>query len=455
MAALVIVAAIVLWSVPAAAAGFFLPTRGVEATGRGGAKVAPHQADLDAIWHNPAGLTGLGGFQLQVDAALVGIRAEHHRAPRQMDDGSTRTYEPVQNQASPSAIPQVVVGGRTPIADITWAFGAYSPYAGTGRYPLDGAQRYVLVDNVGSAMGYLHAAVGWQATDRLALGAGIQNFMGEMRIVAVGSGYTGMYGDPEDEDLDLLGVATIGSYFNLTANMGATFRVHDRLQTGLSVQLRHRIHDPEATLETRFPDHPSYDNAETTSDEIDIALPFPFYVRTGLRYIGDRFDAEFALVYQHWSVVDEYVATPDEVEITGVPAVESVPVAPLVIPQEFRNTISAHLGGEFSLSEPVDLRAGYVFERGAVPDHRYSVMTLDPDKHQLSVGGSYHFGAGQRGLTLDLSTAFIVMPSKQITNSEVRQVNPSSPDGDHSIVVGNGTYDHSGFIVGLGIRSRF
>ena len=445
----------ILWSIPASAAGFFLPTRGVEASGRGGANVAPHRADLNSIWYNPAGLALIDDLQLTVDAALVGVSDTHLRAPRQMDDGSTRTYETVQNQSPPNVIPQIVIGGSTPHPDIGWAVGGYTHYAGTARYPQDGPQRYVLIDNVGSAMGYLHGAVGWQVTERLALGAGIQNFMGELRIVATGSGYTGMFGDPEDEDLDVMAIATMRDFVGLTGNLGVTFRIHDRLQSGLSLQLPHSIRDSQATLETRMPDHPAYDNAQTSNDRVALEVPYPFYLRGGLRYVSPSFDAELAVVYQHWSVVDQFVADPDEVEVTGVPGVDSMPVSPIVVPQEFRNTVSVHLGGEYRLATAVDLRAGYVFERGAVPDHRYSVMALDPDKHQLSAGGSYHFGTDRQRVSIDLTTAYIAMPSKEITNSEVRQVNPSSPDGEHSLVVGNGTYEHRGFIVGLGVRSRF
>lgn len=443
--------ALILWSAPAMAAGFFLPTRGVEASARGGASVAPHRADLNALWFNPAGLSLLDGMQLSVDLAVVGVNATHQRAPREMNDGSTRTYEAVQNEAPPNAIPQILIGGPTPIKNLTWAAGAYTPYSGSARYPEDGPQRYVLIDNVGSALGYLHAAVAWQINDRLSIGAGFQNFMGSFYVVTKASGYPGMFGDPEDEDLDLLAVTTITSFFSPTGNLGATYRLGDRIQTGLSVQLPSLFRDRQATIDTRMPDHPSYDNAETTGNEVDIAVPFPFFVRGGVRYIGDGFDVELAAVYQHWSIVDEVVITPNDVEITNVPGIGNMEVSSFVFPHNYRNTFSLHLGGEVDLSESVDLRGGYVFERGAVPDTQYSVYALDPDKHQLTIGASYGF----QNLTVDLTAGAIIMPSKRITNSQVRQVNPSDEEGELSLVVGNGTYDHFGYLGGVGVRYAF
>lgn len=442
---------VVFYSVPAAAGGFYLPTRGVESTGRAGASVAPHRQDLNALWYNPAGLSLIEEFELSLDASLVGTRVEHRRAPRRLDDGSTRTYEAVSNEAPPVAIPSLLIGGTTPLEQVTWAVGAYAPYAGGRRFPADGPQRYVMVDNVGSTLGYLHAGVAWQITDRIAVGAGIQNFMAEFRIVAVGSGYTGLYGDPEDEDLDMFSVATLSNSSNPTANMGVILSLHDRIQTGASVQLGHQFRDSEATLETRMPSHPAYDNADTSGDQIDITVPFPWFARAGVRYLGEEFDVEFALVYQHWSVIGEILADPGEVEVTGLPAVDAIPVPDLVVPQHFRNTVSLHLGGEYSVNTLVDLRAGYVYERSAVPDSRYSVFALDPDKHQVSLGASYDFGA----VITDVTGAAIVMPSRQITTSEVRQINPSDPDDERTLRVANGSYDHFGYIFGVGIRTGF
>ncbi len=443
--------ALTLVSTHAVAAGFFLPTRGVDTTARGGASIAPHQADPDALWHNPAGLTQLDDRHLLLDLGVVHLSATHQRAPREMDDGSTRTYDPVDNDAPPQGIPQLLVGGPTSHPDIHWGAGFYTPWAAGSRYPVDGPQRYVVVDNTGSALGYLHGAVAWQVSDSLSFGAGLQNFMGQFQIVSVGSGYAGPFGDPEDEDLDILAEATISSYFNPTANLGVSYRAADSLQLGASLQLPHLFRDSSATLDTRLPDHPAYDNAETSGDEVSISIPFPFYLRGGLRYFNDRFDLEAALVYQHWSILDEVTLTPDDIEISGVPGVGSIPVEPFIVPQEMRNTLSAHLGGQLQATSSLSLSAGYVLERGAVPDQRFSVFALDPTKQQLTVGAAFDFD----GLILSTMAGAIFMPDREITDSEVRQINPSDPDDEQSLVVANGTYEQTILLGGLSLQYLF
>ncbi len=449
--AIILAAAILLWSVPAAAAGFFLPTRGVESTARGGASIAPGDATPDTIWHNPAGLTVLDDHELSVDLAMVHASVEHQRAPRQMDDGSTRSYDPVQNQALPNFIPSITAGGPTHIDDVHWGAGLYTHYAFGSRYPEDGPQRYVLIDNVGSSLAYLHAAVGIELSDDVSVGVGIQNFVGNFRLVSAGSGYTGMFGDPEDEDLDILAEANVTSFFSPSANFGLSYQLSERVHTGVSVQLPHIFSDNEATIDTREPSHPSYDGAEITDNRVEVSVPFPFYVRAGARYAGDSFDIEAAVIYQHWSLLDEVVINPRDAQVSGAATIDDAYVQPLTIPQEFQNTFSAHLGGQYNLTESIDLRGGYTYERGAVPDHRYSLFALDPDKHQISGGLGYSYD----DWVIDATGAAIIMPSKTITDSEVRQNNASDPDRDHSIVVANGSYEHFGFIVGLSTRYRF
>lgn len=449
--AAVLGAAIVFWSLPAVAAGFFLPTRGVESTARGGATIAPHEAKLDSLWHNPAGLSLIDDYQLNVELATVDVRVEHQRAPREMDDGSTRTYEPVTNQALPNPIPSVMVGGPTRIDEISWAAGVYTYYAGSDQYDVDGPQRYALVDNSDSTLGFVHAAIGIELSDEISVGIGLQNFMADIRVVTVGSGYVGMFGDPEDEDLDILSDAQASNYFSPTGNFGITYQPTEQLQTGLSIQLPQILSDDEVTVDTRLPEHPAYDGMEVTDNRVQMSSAFPFYVRGGIRYLGENFDVEGAVVYQHWSILDEVTMTPVEAETRGAAVLGEASIPPMTVPYGFRNTFSAHLGGEYDLNESFDIRGGYVFERSAVPDHRYSVMTLDPDKHQFSAGLGYDRDAWNFHVT----GAAIVMPTRVIRNSEFRQNTPADPERETALIVGNGTYEHFGYIFGLGTEYTF
>jgi len=55
---------------PARAGGFYVPEIGARSTGLGGA-VTADSADPSMIFHNPAGLTGVGGTQIAAGGLLV------------------------------------------------------------------------------------------------------------------------------------------------------------------------------------------------------------------------------------------------------------------------------------------------------------------------------------------------------------------------------------------------
>ena len=152
----------------AMAAGLFLPGRGVKPLGRAGAYVASTQGDLNSLWYNPAGLAGLQGTQLTIDLAFVDLAFEFQRAPRTLPNGDVQTYDAVQNEAAPQAIPQVLIGGKLPVFGtdkLKWGFGIYAPYLSPHTFPEGGAQRYTLVDNNGSVL--LFANFGGAQHERL------------------------------------------------------------------------------------------------------------------------------------------------------------------------------------------------------------------------------------------------------------------------------------------------
>ncbi|MBA2662047.1 MAG: outer membrane protein transport protein [Bradymonadaceae bacterium] len=437
-----------LWAQSAWAAGFYLPGRGVRPMGRAGSFVASGAGNLNSLWYNPANLAGFDGLTLTIDAALLDLSFEHQRAPRTMDNGEVRTYAGVAHDGGPQAIPQILVGGPTGFEGISWSVGGYTPYMSPARFPEDGAQRYVLIDNQGSFMGLLHAALSWQINDRARVGAGIQNFMANYRVVSLASGYVGMFGDPEDEDLDLLVEVTVQDLFSPTANMGAWFSILPGLEAAFALQLPVTIDDNEARARVRMPSHPAYDNATLTNDTLSIVMKMPLIARFGLRLVSERFDVELAAMYEGWSTLDEIVATPNDTYIEGVPGIGAIRLEPLVVPQQMRDTFTLSIGGDFQAGEQLKLRAGYAFDMGAVPDHRISVFIVDADKHMFALGASYAF----ESFELDFGAAYFLMADRTITNSEVRQINQSDEGGDLALVVGNGTYVSRYLVFGLGVN---
>lgn len=446
--AVILLATLTLWSDTAQAAGFFLPGRGVRPMGRAGTFVASGEGDLNSVWYNPANAAGFDSFTLLIDLSVIDLDLEFHRAPRELANGQVRTYEPIANTHPAQAIPQLLVGGPAWRDDVWWSAGLFTPYQSPSRYPENGAQRYTLIDTQGSLMGTIHAGLAWQATDWLRVGAGLQNFMAHFRIVNMGSGYTGMFGEPEDEDLDFLTQVEMSDYFNLTGNLGAQVTLHPNVSLGLALQLPVTVRDPQARFKARFPTHPFFDNAYVTNDRIGGEAPMPLIARAGLRYAAERWDLELTASYEGWSRFDTIRVTQNDVQVKGVPGIDAFEIPPLAIPQNFRDTFSIGLGGEWQTTDRLALRSGYTFERGAMPDTYVSVFAPDSDKHMLGLGLSYRLGT----FALDLGASYIHMAERTITDSDVRQINPGDPDRDLSVVVGNGTYRTRYLMFGVGVR---
>lgn len=431
--------------------GFYLPGRGVHPLGRAGAYFASGEQDLNSLWYNPANLAGFEELQLTVDVAFINLSFDFQRAPRTLENGDVRTYEEVSNEAPAKLDPQILIGGPFFVEDMSWAFGLYAPYLSGHTFPEDGPQRYTLVDNDQSIAGFVHFALAYEFGENFRLGAGVQMVPASFSLINVTSGYTGLYGDPEDKDLDILSEIKLTSIFNFSGNIGIWFRLAENVHTAISFQAPVVFADDDAELTARLPSSPAFNNAELEGNTLAGNIKFPAVIRAAIRYKADDWDLELAGVYEGWSIFDEIQATPNEIAVTGVPGIGSIPVGPLSIPQEWQDTFSIRLGGDYDFNESFTLRSGYAFETGAIPDDRYSVFLADGNKHLLSLGATYEFGAW----SLDAGLGYYLIPSKTVTNSQVRQINPTDTEDELTLIVGNGTYSQSYFAAGIGTNFRF
>jgi long-chain fatty acid transport protein len=262
----------------------------------------------------------------------------------------------------------------------------------------------------------------------------------------------GAFGDPEDPDLDILTEATVSSLFNPTGNAGVWVKLHERVEAALSFQLPVTMRDRDAKMRIRLPDHPAYTNARQSGDSIDTSLTFPLMARLGARLVQPSWDLELALTYENWESFDKIQANPNDVSVDGVPGLGSILVAPLALPMNWKDTLSAALGGQVNVHEDWDVRAGYTFETNTIPDDYYSVFLADATKHQLSAGATWRAG---ESLSIDLAGSYFIMPDRVVTDSKVRQINPADTEQELTTVVGNGTYAQRYMIFGLGLNYTF
>jgi long-chain fatty acid transport protein len=434
------------------AAGFFLPGRGVEPMGRAGAFIASGEADLNTLWYNPANIASIDRNKGLADLSVINLEYSFHRAPRQARNGETIRYDRVESRAAPQPIPQLAVGGPTSNDKLSWAAGFYGPYNSGVRFPQSGPQRYMVVNNEGSLMAFLHAAVGYQVSEDFRVGVGIQNAFGRFRIINATSSYRVLYGGPEVPEEDELNQVILESLLNPTGNAGLWYRFNEHLQGGASYQLPVTFHDDNATIKTRFPTDPLHINAELTNNTLSGDVKLPGILRAGLRLTRPNFDLELAGVYERWSRFKRIYLEPNSVQIRNIPGIGSIPVEPLSIPMQFQDSYSLRLGGTYHIAEDWDLRAGYGFETPATTDEYHSLIVADNNKHIFSGGVGWRFS---EAFSFDFSAAWYALGTRRIRNSKLRQIKPIDVEKELRTVIGNGDYTANFFVAGFGVNYNF
>lgn len=418
---------------PASAGGVSLPTRGVRALGLGGAFVAGAEG-ANAFWYNPS---RLDDSLLEAEVGLVYLAARY-TAIEGLQAGVT-----AENDGRP--LPNPTFGLIYRLNDLlSVGVAAYAPYSGFERFSETGPQRYALVESDRTTM--LHLAAGASVRlGRFRIGATIQNVMAHLRQRIVLSGYTGLFGHPEDPELDILEELELEDQLNLTGNLGASFDAGP-ITLGATVQLPYEV-SGDAAFRVRIPSSIFFDSMEVEGDTVHLAVPFPLAVRGGVlwRVLPDLF-VEASVSWENWSVQQELRIDPrGRIQLHGVPGIGDYAMPPMVIDRRMRDTVSVHLGSDLQVTGGLHLRGGIFYEPSAFGDATFSVAQLDGDKVGLALGASYALGP----MRFDLAGSHVLQGTREVTSSELRQLNPTNPE--QAIVVGNGTYQSSFWVAGLGV----
>ncbi len=438
------------------AGGMYLPTRGVRPTARGGAFVAGADDLGGGLWFNPAGLAAIAGGkarQFFFDVSYVTQRVSYTRLDSGFNEQDTidseNTGTPIPTVAlSFDVTDKVVVGG-----------GVFAPYAALGRYPVDGPQRYSLVDMSNTVLVIAEVAVGWQVSDRLRLGAGFQNMFANVVSSVVFNGCPGQtVCAPEDPEFDSLSQIDSKDYFSPSGVIGAQLDVHDRVRTGVSFQFPFKV-SGSGDLSVVLPDSGFYDGASIVGSDASMSFTLPAMLRFGVQVEPvDRWYVEIDLDVEFWSMHDEFVIEPEDVRIEGAAGVGTYEIGDMTIPREFENSVAIKVGveGQPSASTPLTVAAGYAYETAAVPDKTLTVMTMDGNKHLFAGGLGYRFGS----TTVYGSLSYVAVADRDVSaeEGESPQLSPIRDDNQTAPLdtfVNWGQYGAWWLTAGVGVVSEF
>ncbi len=446
-----LVLALAPWA-PAHAGGIQNIERGARAMARGGASVLGSD-DLNGAYLNPATLIGTPGLRFNADLAVVDFRVGALRYPDPRGGDPECCSHANSNQ--PYLNPGGGLGYGAPSGKWAVAFSVFGPYAGVAGYGADTDARYAIVDQE-NGLAYAQLSGAWQPLPGLKLGLGLQLREFWMHQQFMGSVYTGLFGAPEDRELDALLDVRVDDWFRPGIVLGLSWEPTPGLEIGLSYQSPMDA-EAEGTLQVQIPSHYLFIDMEQHGESVTVATGIPDMARAALRYAaGSRWDLELAAVWERWSRHEDIVAIPNEdIYFSGVPALGEFRMQTMRLVEDYQDTLSLRLGGAFAvLPGRLRLRAGTFVENGAAPDSSVTPGTYDADKLGLTCGLGLQLG----NWDLDLAYGHVFLRSRRVTASRRRQVNPLYGEEDAAqgpTIVGNGEYAAALDVVALGLGWRF
>jgi long-chain fatty acid transport protein len=397
------------------AGGFYVPEVGPRAVGLAGAMTA-NDADPSAIFHNPAGLVGVLGTQVQAASGMFFPDVSFFRRPlTDPSSGETVRFDRVDN-TNPLIVAPYLGASTTLGATLTAGVAIYAPFGATLEFPGDGAQRQI-VTKVGLRTIFVSPTLAWRGPAGLRLGAALNLIYGDLAIEQKNA-LPYVTGDPEqypDPDAALEGTTELSGVdpFSVGASLGLQWAPPGRgLVLGASVMTPVTLAlDGDARIENSGITILTDDSGQMLQpegrrdDTVKMSMPLPLILRLGVKQrLGARLTVLADLNWQRWSTSEALV-----VDFQGEYSLLPSPGANLYdvrVEQKWNDSFSARLAAELMpTSKPLTVRAGVLFDQSPVDDRHFGLLTPDSDKLGASAGVSWTLDLGRKRGHLDLDLA--------------------------------------------------
>lgn len=505
-------AALLLIPTTAQAGGIEVPDVGTKALGRGSAFTA--RADnLSAFLYNPAGLSKSKGFNVLLVGGAVNMNVEFQRGgsggftcfpgdPEMCDPevaNSFRRFDPavdpntgepyalVKNQGKIGPAPMFVanwgdVGG---VDGLAIAVGLQPPSAfGSATYTDDGPQRYALrgASSISLQMG---VGISYLWKEKIGIGVTLLNAItsAEFHRAARGLINSEDTDDNESPEADSDFLLKVRDLWAPALSVGVLGKPIDWLELGLT--FRTPI-NTEATGNLTLTPSEAASESFLYGDEVTYRKADPWVVRTGIRFIHDRFDFEVDYVWEGYSNADTCNFGPnvgpdrprnvcgngfevDFGENTGVtlPPLGDIPLVDFMVPKNYRDVHQVRVGMDFeALPDVLAVRAGTWWQSSAFPKNNSTFSVDFPVNQQVAVTAGLTYKALERKkkdphkadnwLDINIGYSHVFQPTVVVTEGILGQrgiTTPGTPLPGN--VINNGTYDVNFNLFGASFEGHF
>jgi long-chain fatty acid transport protein len=388
---------------PAWAGGFYAPEIGPRGVSMAGA-MAAQSSDPSTVFHNPAGLTGIRGTEVQVGGTLFFPSVTFFRRPvTDPGSGAELRFGEVRNTNPVGGAPYLGAAFDTGRPDLRLGLAVYVPFGATLRYPEDGASRHVAT-GIELRTIYVSPAVAYQLTPALSVGLALSAIYADFTLEQRNA-LPFVTGDPEaypNPDPALEGHTTIDGRdpFSLGATLGVQWRT-PRGSLGLSVMAPTRLH-LRGRADVRNPGISVLQDgsgamvqpAGRRTDDVRIDMPLPLVARAGgLLRVHRAVLVALDVNYQRWSSWERLTIDFErEYELLATPGAKLTDV---VADNRWHDTFGVRAGVSVEPGGPLAVRFGALLDGSPIADRRFDLLTPDADKLGLAAGLAYAVGAWQ------------------------------------------------------------
>jgi long-chain fatty acid transport protein len=468
----VVFGGLTLFAQRARAGGFYLLPRGTRGAAQGGAVVAGSN-DPGALWYNPAGLA-FSGKQALADFVMTFESVDFER----INSGGQKDPAVTMNSA-PLPLPGFAYSDNFGLKKWTFGLGMFAPPSTMLKYPQGAVypdtgqvgpppQGYSALGMEGSALLFLDFGIAFRPHPGISIGATAGALVGKFQarvLTFLADG--GAMGQPENEEYDRPTKFGTDILARPTGSLGLVLALDELVSKSLPVRIGASYRFPVSVkgpgkFSIDLPDSGLYKDATLSDDRVNIRMDFPWIVRTGIEVRPVKaLRMEVSYSHEHWSVQDA-IHVNSNLRIDNVPVLQNYVVGDLDVPRKLRDTFALGFGSEYELGESAILRFGAMYERGSMTKATMSVLTPDPNKVALSIGGGFH---AFRGIWVDLTVGHVFMQNMNVPRgtSQIYRLealrptlapsnDPNAIGAGYPVPLGDGRYALDATYVGVGFR---
>ncbi len=420
---------IVLSTVPVVAMGAmtYAPDTGTTARSRGGAFTAAAD-DPMAIVYNPAGFADQKSRQAYIDVSYIDLNTTFERST-----GPSSPYEAVHNEGAPKISPNLVYSQPFGTKG-NWHVGAHGGIGVNMKYPEDGAQRFTTIRLEPTQLMYT-GGVAWRFNRFVSAGFTAGGMLTE-NVTRVKTTINNLTSTEPNEDpaYDRAAELDVKDPFTPVAILGVKVTPVESYEIGVSFR-------PSVTTEM---DGTYKSDDGSVDEEVTLKVVLPTILRTGVRKVGQKWDAEIDFVLEDWSGRKEDLIIAKDGSIVGSEEI--------AIDREGKAAFSVRVGGSYDVKTNIELQAGVIHETAGIPKQRLSVNVFDAPKTGLALGATYKIG---ERFAVAGNLCYTVLSETSVDDSDVKQ-RSAFPDNPEALAVtGNGTYSGAYTFAGLSFLAKF